>query len=141
MSHVFCPECIHGRNVGRVVLKLFITIKMRIFLLHRVDKMKLKRVPHPLTPALQYVLLLLNVFHQLVSVNLMRFPGLTPKLDICQQNKNAWKKAKASDLEGDWDTFKKVRNKFKSLIRSKNRFCLFLWRNIKNIPEEILVFF
>ena len=62
-----------------------------------------------MAPALQYVLLLLNVFHQLVSVNLMRFPGLTPKLDICQQNKNAWKKAKASDLEGDWDTFKKVR--------------------------------
>ena len=44
---MFRPECLQLQNVGRVVLKLFITSKMRILLLHRVEKMSLVRVPHP----------------------------------------------------------------------------------------------
>ena len=32
---MFCPECLEWQNVRRVVLKLFITIKMGILLLHR----------------------------------------------------------------------------------------------------------
>ena len=40
------PECIQSRNVGRMVIKPFITIQMRNLLSYRVVKMKLVRVPH-----------------------------------------------------------------------------------------------
>ena len=66
--------------------------------------------------------LLVNVSHKLMSRNLMRLCGSTPKLDICHLKKtNLWKIAKASDLKEDWDKFRKIRNKLKSVLRKKYR--------------------
>ena len=66
--------------------------------------------------------LLVNVSHKLMSRNLMRLRGSTPKLDICHlKKKNLWKIAKASDLKEDWDKFRNTRNKLKSVLRKKYR--------------------
>ena len=43
---MFRPECLQWRNVGWVISKLFISIKIRIMLLHRFEKMYLRKYPN-----------------------------------------------------------------------------------------------
>ena len=61
---------------------------------------------------------------------------------MSSKKNNVWKIAKASDLKEDWDKFKKIRNKLKSVLRKKYRcFVDNLGEMSKSNPKRFWTFF